>query len=217
VASDDDNDSSHRTGARAPQPFVGSREQAEFLDVLRLLEEGKLEPEQGLKRLMSFYQMGMGAWMRALGEIRPEIASEMVKKLTRDMSIISQTYDAPFNPQVTDVVTPGAPRNYRLTNKTTETLHRERVILRALIGTNRNMASSELRERIEKIEPNVKTATITANLDRLWKIQQIDRPRKGHYARTENSPAYLAALENEIEARGQNLHRLDNKPDGQTT
>ena len=92
--SDDDTDG-HGRGMQYPLPMFGSREQSEFIDVLRLLEEGQLSQEQAQKRLMTFYQMGMGAWIRALGEIKPEMVSGMVEKLSKDLSCLLYTSPSP--------------------------------------------------------------------------------------------------------------------------
>jgi hypothetical protein len=202
---EDDNDGLGR-GLQYPQPMFGSREQSEFVDVLRLLEQGQIAPEQAQKRLMTFYQMGMGAWIRALGEIKPEMVSEIVGKLSKDLDLISGHYDPK---QQAIGATQQVSSNYRLSNKTIETLLRERVILHALVGTNQSLPSAEIRKLIEKTDPTVKMPTITANLDRLWKIQQINRPRKGYYASSTNSQSYLSALESEIEARGLDVPPLD--------
>ena len=62
----------------------------------------------------------------------------------------------------------------------------------------------------QQFEPLARTGTISANLDRLWKTRLINRPRKGHYASSASSRAYMSELENEIEARGLQTPDLKN-------
>ena len=126
-----------------PLPYVGAKEHAEFLDVLSLLEAGDLTPEQAQSRVMAIYQIGIGAWIRALGETRPNLVSGVVGRLMKDLDGITTHYD----PAATGTAAPrGKASAFRLTAKTNETLLRERIILGAVIGANQTLASARLHD-----------------------------------------------------------------------
>ena len=205
MATSDDED-----GRSSPLPLPEGREQIEFIDVLRLLEKGEITRDQAQKRLMTFYQLGMGAWIRALGETEPEMVPELVRKLSKDLNLIAGHYEMSSEETTTraaPVARSEPSTNYRVTSKNDETLLRERVILSALVSTNQGLQTSDLQKKIRETEPDIKTPTVTANLDRLWKMQLIDRPRKGHYASSHSSRDYLTKLQLEIDARGLNESR----------
>jgi hypothetical protein len=185
-------------------PFGSASDHLEFFDILRQLEAGTLLPDRARARIMVLYQTSLGAWVRALAESHPEIASDVTQRLLRDVTQIAQGI-------ATDAYSPSSrptagktahTTDERLKGKSIDVLRREALILQALLGTNATLALNELRELAAKVEPNIQPAAMTANLDRLVKDSVIGKPRKGHYASAAAGKAYLIALRSEIEARG---------------
>ncbi|MEL7048012.1 MAG: hypothetical protein AAFO75_03465 [Pseudomonadota bacterium] len=187
--------------AQPPLPFGNAKEHGDFLDVLAQLEAGSITPEVAQRRVMVLYQMGMGAMIRALGEARPEVVSQLVDKLSLDLNEISKKYGDGGAVSM-DALKPQRSGSVRLKSKSDDILKRERTLLIALLKSNQSYPLSELVDEVHKVEPGVKAPALTANLDRLAKAKAIDRPSKGYYASTPASRAYLASIESEMEARG---------------
>ena len=88
-------------------------------------------------------------------------------------------------------------------NKSTDVLRRERIIMRCLTSTNRELPSKDLLVEVRKGEPALKESTMTATLDRLQEDGLISRERKGRYRGNPASKDYLDTIEREVERRGE--------------
>lgn len=189
-------------GADARSPFgdSGQKELREFQEVLTQLDNGQISPEKAQSRVMAIYQLGVGAGLRAIGEMRPGLVASIAKRLTRDLDLISKHYDAeaPDQPAQANRST----QDFRLKGKASDVLLRERIILRTLTSSNATFAFSEIKTIVSGQDPGINDPTLTANLDRLLRLGRIARPSKGYYASCGESRTYLAALENEISTRG---------------
>lgn len=191
-----------------------ARDHAEFFEVIAQLEAGEITAEQAQRRVMTIYQMGIGALIRALGEVDPGIVGAVTGRLQRDLGLVSEEYAArtggqpalPAQEGPVAAAMAGAsddgPGGYRVTAKNDETLGRECVLLRRLVKTDQGLALGALLDLINGYEPDIKQATVIATLDRLIRKNYIDRPRKGYYGRSPHTADYLRAVEDEMEARG---------------
>jgi hypothetical protein len=180
-------------------PFGSLPEHAEFFDILRQLEVGALQPDRARMRIMALYQTSLGAWVRALAESHPAVASDVAQRLLRDVAQIARDIVTDTQPAVPRLST--LPTDQRLKGKAADVLQREARLLQALLSTNRTFPLSELHTLAIKAEPDLTAAALTANLDRLVRDLVIGKPRKGHYASTSDSKAYLDGLRSELETR----------------
>lgn len=199
MAKNREQDDNTGSNSQSPLQAGSSVEQTEFREVLNLLVAGQITSKEAQTRVMMIYQLGIGAGLRAFGEVKPEIIADVISKLTRDLGGISHTYDPRVD--ITETVDKTHAPAMRVKNKNIETLLRERIILKAILTTNRLLSSAELHKLVAEDDSNIKAATVIANLDRLNKMKLIDRPRKGSYGKSEYSKDYLSVLEDEIYAR----------------
>jgi hypothetical protein len=189
--------------AQLDLPFGSPPEHAEFFDILRQLEAGTLQPDRARMRIMALYQTSLGAWVRALAESNPAVASDVTQRLLRDMMQIARDIAADTQ-QATQQTVPRLvtlSTDQRLKGKAVDVLQREARLLQALLSTNQTVPLHELHTLAVKAEPDLTAAALTANLDRLVKDLVIGKPRKGQYASTQASKAYLGALRSELDAR----------------
>jgi hypothetical protein len=202
VPDDRDNDGKAARPRRQPQlplPYGEPSQHQEFIDIIAALERGEITPARAEARVMAFYQLGLGAWVRALGETFPELAASLLERLQRDHK---RTAEHLADSAATVAPTRAPARPPRIRNKSTEVLQRERKVLAALLASNAPFAFGDLLALSRADEADLKDGTLTANLDRLVREQCIERPSKGYYRGSPATRGYLQAVESELESRG---------------
>ena len=174
---------------------------AAFLEILDQLESKGIEPARARARILALYQMGLGAWVRALKEAHPEITGGLIERLIADLRSVSpdaQSQVAGLGPRS------AAARQSQpiaVSGKDDAVLKREIAVLEALIRSDRLMKFHDLYSWVTDTEPGLKGPTLTANLNRLADDGVIARPRKGYYGASPRTRDYLAALKDELLAR----------------
>ena len=205
MADENDNPSGGQPGAPARQldlPFATPEEQAKFFDILMQLKAGTLKPEAAHIPILQLYDTSLGAWVRALGRSHPEIASRIANGMKRDLDHMTQNLETDRDLSSTTRSKGARVGTPRLGAKMVEILERERLVLETLLRFNEAQTLASLLKVLAAAGSDIEGAALTANLDRLEKDGVLERPRKGYYARNANSQTYLAALKDEIEARG---------------
>jgi hypothetical protein len=172
-------------------------ERVQLGQLLRLVEEGRIDPVQVKKRLMVLFHTGIGGVTRALAELDQKSALDVAHRLKKGV-------DALLSEIGNDSQLPLEPRDAKakLGNKSKEILIRERTLLKALIATDQEVASKELLRLLKQHEADIKDATLTANLDRLLRDKVIVRESKGRYRSSPSSKSYLTMIEDMIERLG---------------
>ncbi len=168
--------------------------------LLKTFEDGKLDRNQIVSKLMVLYQTGIGGAARGLAELDKEAAQELAKRLRQRIeSFLSELDEQSRSPTVTANKTPASDR---LKSKSSPVLQREYVLFQALTATDQEIPSSTLMGKVRSVDSEIADATVTAHLDRLMKDGLIVRERKGLYRGTPRSKAYFTSLKAEIEVRG---------------
>ncbi|MEM8977447.1 MAG: hypothetical protein AAGD43_35810 [Pseudomonadota bacterium] len=182
-------------------------ERSQFWEILALHENGEITDEEATKKLMGLYQASVAGQLRAIGETKPSLLASVIKRLSSELGVISETYDAGLEVATERALAAESKldiSSFRMKSKRPDILRREHEIVGALVRDDnmRPFVLSELVEMAREYEPKIMDAAVTANLDRLCKLGVINRPRKGYYAANENSKGYLAELNIEMDARG---------------
>jgi DNA-binding transcriptional ArsR family regulator len=177
--------------------FPQQDERVQLGELLRLVEEGRIDAGQVKKRLMVLFHTGIGGVTRALAELDQKSALEVAQRLKKgvDALLSEMMSEVEPSPEPSDAKT-------RLGNKSKEILIRERTLLKALLATNQELPSKDLLGMLKKAEANLRESTLTAHLDRLRRGKLIVRERKGRYRSSPSSKAYLDMIEDLIERLG---------------
>lgn len=172
-------------------PFSGIKEQAEFLDILGLVEAGLLDEERAQARVMALYQIGLGAWLRATAEIRPALAASIAERIREELSSMSPR-------SASDT------RDFaqRVSQKTPEILLREKLLLSAIARSNHPVETRAILELVKATDPKLKENSLSVHLKRLVGENLIAKAGKGLFGKSDHTISYMKAIEREFERRG---------------
>lgn len=181
----------------APDP---AGEGAPLDRIRRLAALEPIDPKLVAERLVMLFHAEIGGVARALSVVDRAAAREVADQIRIAVGALTAEL-AERAPRAE----PAAPMAIaaRLVNKTRDVLLRERIIMRRVTATDRELPSKDLLAEARKGEPDLKETTMTATLDRLQADGLIMRERKGRYRSNARSQDYLDAIEREIDRLGE--------------